>query len=101
MHISGLRHVFAWTPLYRLHHIRCGRVSDANFVLFFSVWDRLLGTIPHRPDCRLDNTNMDVGDQPDYSRDYTGQLLAPFHDLPHSRHVSQPPEGLGRSTDQA
>ncbi|AYW61952.1 TPA: sterol desaturase family protein [Pseudomonas aeruginosa] len=101
MRIGGLRHVFAWAPLHRLHHIRYGRAGDVNFALFFSVWDRLLGTALHRPDYRLDSTDMGIGDQPDYPRDYAGQLLAPFRDLPRSRHVPQPPEGLGRSAGQA
>ncbi|GAB7132711.1 TPA: sterol desaturase family protein [Pseudomonas aeruginosa] len=101
MRIGGLRHVFAWAPLHRLHHIRYGRAGDVNFALFFSVWDRLLDTALHRPDYRLDSTDMGIGDQPDYPRDYAGQLLAPFRDLPRSRHVPQPPEGLGRSAGQA
>ncbi|HHL1074421.1 TPA: sterol desaturase family protein, partial [Pseudomonas aeruginosa] len=33
MRIGGLRHVFAWAPLHRLHHIRYGRAGDVNFAL--------------------------------------------------------------------
>lgn len=88
--------MFSW-----LAWCRYGRAGDVNFALFFSVWDRLLGTALHRPDYRLDSTDMGIGDQPDYPRDYAGQLLAPFRDLPRSRHVPQPPEGLGRSAGQA
>ncbi|MGV8228606.1 sterol desaturase family protein, partial [Pseudomonas aeruginosa] len=91
MRKGGLRHVFAWAPLHRLHHIRYGRAGDVNFALFFSVWDRLLGTALHRPDYRLDSTDMGIGDQPDYPRDYAVQVCAPYRDLPRSRHGPQPP----------
>jgi len=36
-----------------------------------------------------------IGSQPDYPRDYAGQLMAPFRELPHGQ-VPEVPEGLRR-----
>lgn len=77
MRIGVLRHVFAWAPVHRLHHLKYGRVGDVNFGLFFSVWDRLLGTALYLPDYRLGN-DVGIGDRPDYPVGYVAQCLEPF-----------------------
>lgn len=78
MRIGGLRHVFAWAPVHRLHHLKYGTAGDVNFALFFPVWDRLLGTALHLPGYRLADDDMGIGDCPHYPQDYLGQLREPF-----------------------
>lgn len=78
MRIGALRHLFAWAPLHRLHHLKYGTVGDVNFALFFSVWDRLLGTALHLPDYALAEDDLGIGDRPDYPVGYVDQLAEPF-----------------------
>lgn len=78
MRLGALRHVFAWAPVHRLHHLKYGTNGDVNFALFFSVWDRLLGTALHLPDYALANDDLGIGDHPDYPVDYWAQLRQPF-----------------------
>jgi len=78
MRLGVLRHVFAWAPLHRLHHLKYGRHGDVNFALFFPLWDRLLGTALYLPDYELADDDLGIGDCPDYPVDYSAQLLQPF-----------------------
>ena len=55
----------------------------------------LLGTAFDAPGYRLQQRDLGIGSQPDYPRDYPGQLLAPFRELPHGE-VPELPEGLRR-----
>lgn len=87
-----LGRLMAWAPLHRFHHLRYGRAGDVNFGLFFTVWDRLLGTAFDAPAYRLGGRDLGIGSQPDYPRDYLGQLLAPFRDLPAGQAPPLPPE---------
>lgn len=87
-----LGRVMAWAPLHRFHHLRYGTAGDVNFGLFFTVWDHLLRTAFDAPDYRLTSRDLGIGSQPNYPRDYVGQLLAPFRDLPHDEVPGLPPE---------
>ncbi|MEE9099055.1 sterol desaturase family protein [Pseudomonas nitroreducens] len=78
MRIGALRHLFAWAPLHRLHHLKYGTAGDVNFALFFSFWDRLLGTALYLPDYRLAEDDLGIGDRPDYPVGYLAQLAEPF-----------------------
>jgi len=78
MRVGGLRHVFAWAPVHRLHHLKYGTHGDVNFALFFSVWDRLLGTALHLPNYRLAEDDLGIGDSPYYPVAYLRQLRQPF-----------------------
>ncbi|WP_371227236.1 sterol desaturase family protein [Pseudomonas sp. QE6] len=78
MRIGALRHLFAWAPLHRLHHLKYGTTGDVNFALFFSFWDRLLGTALYLPDYRLAEDDLGIGDRPDYPVGYLAQLAEPF-----------------------
>ncbi|KAF1067090.1 MAG: hypothetical protein GAK45_01760 [Pseudomonas citronellolis] len=49
-----------------------------NFALFFSVWDRRLGTALHLPGYALADDDLGIGDRPDYPDDYLAQLCEPF-----------------------
>ena len=78
MRIGGLRHVFAWAPVHRLHHLKYGTTGDVNFALFFSFWDRLLGTALHLPHYALADDDLGIGDFPNYPVAYTAQVRQPF-----------------------
>ena len=78
MRIGALRHVFAWAPLHRLHHLKYGTTGDVNFALFFSFWDRLLGTALYLPDYELAEDDLGIGDRPDYPVAYLEQIAEPF-----------------------
>ena len=78
MRIGALRHVFAWAPVHRLHHLKYGTHGDVNFALFLPLWDRLLGTALHLPDYALRDEDVGIGDRPDYPRTYLAQLREPW-----------------------
>lgn len=99
MRIGPLRHMFAWAPLHRFHHIRYGRAGDVNFALFFSVWDRLLGTAFYRADYRLSDADVGIGDRPDYPRAYLSQLREPFRTPRPGSAIPETPQAL-RSIQQ-
>jgi sterol desaturase/sphingolipid hydroxylase (fatty acid hydroxylase superfamily) len=99
MRIGPLRHLFAWAPLHRFHHIRYGRAGDVNFALFFSFWDRLLGTAFYREDYQLSDADVGIGDRPDYPRAYLAQLGEPFRTPAASSAIPETPPAL-RSIQQ-
>jgi sterol desaturase/sphingolipid hydroxylase (fatty acid hydroxylase superfamily) len=99
MRIGPLRHLFAWAPVHRFHHIRYGRAGDVNFALFFSFWDRLLGSAFYRADYRLGDADLGIGDRPDYPRGYLAQLLEPFRAATPSAAIPETPAAL-RSIQQ-
>lgn len=70
------RHVFATAEIHRFHHLK-GKAGDVNFALFFSVWDRFLGTSYFVQ--REQYTNIDIGiEMPGYPKHYWQQILEPF-----------------------
>lgn len=97
MKMGPLRHLFAWAPVHRLHHLRYGRAGDVNFALFFPLWDRLLGTAMWLPNYRLRADDVGIGAQPDYPRDYRAQLSAPWRTLPEQPGLAQPSVELATS----
>ena len=99
MRIGPLRHLFAWAPVHRFHHLRYGRAGDVNFALFFSFWDRLLGTAFHS-NYRVAGEDLGIGSQPDYPDDYLAQLAEPFVDRAGHTAVPVLPVGLRGSVDQ-
>jgi len=78
MRMGPLRHVFAWAPLHRFHHMKYGTAGDVNFGLFFTCWDRLLGTAFDAPDYRMRGEDLGIGSRPDYPVAYGAQLIEPF-----------------------
>lgn len=78
MRMGPLRRVFAWAPLHRFHHMKYGTAGDVNFGLFFTCWDRLLGTCFDAPDYRMRGEDLGIGSRPDYPLAYGAQLLEPF-----------------------
>ncbi|MFK3774471.1 sterol desaturase family protein [Pseudomonas sp. NPDC089406] len=96
MRIGWLRHVFAWAPVHRLHHLKYGTAGDVNFALFFPLWDRLLGTALHLPGYALADDDMGIVDRPDYPQGYLAQLREPFNNT-----SAHPPAVLPAALQQA
>mgnify|MGYP003583118780 FL=1 len=94
MRLGMLRHVFAWAPLHRLHHLKYGRHGDVNFALFLPLWDRMLGTALYLPDYELADDDLGIGDCPDYPVDYSAQLLQPLHGAQGTHPPAVVPAGL-------
>jgi sterol desaturase/sphingolipid hydroxylase (fatty acid hydroxylase superfamily) len=94
MRVGPLRHLFAWAPVHRFHHMKYGRAGDVNFALFFSFWDRLLGTAFHSG-YRMGIDDLGIGNRPDYPRDYLAQLVEPFRSRPQGE-IPEAPAGLRR-----
>lgn len=65
-------------PVHRLHHVTWAGEGDVNFGLFFTVWDKMLGSF------RLDSPRApvagDIGitDRPNFPQVYKDQLFLPF-----------------------
>ncbi|MBB4816809.1 sterol desaturase/sphingolipid hydroxylase (fatty acid hydroxylase superfamily) [Pseudomonas alcaligenes] len=96
MRIGALRHLFAWAPVHRFHHMKYGRAGDVNFALFFSFWDRLLGTAFHS-DYRMHGDDLGIGSRPDYPDAYLAQLAEPFRESKGEHPAPEIPQGLMRS----
>lgn len=88
-----LRHVFAWAPLHRFHHMKYGKSGDVNFGLFFTVWDRLWGTAFDSPSHVMRSQDLGIGSRPHYPQGYVRQLLEPLG--PETQVVPSPPPPPG------
>ncbi|MDN2703676.1 sterol desaturase family protein [Janthinobacterium sp. SUN100] len=100
MRMGPLRHVFAWAPLHRFHHMKYGTAGDVNFGLFFTCWDRLLGTRFDAPGYRMRGEDLGIGSRPDYPAAYGAQLLEPFRAEEGVR-APELPEGLRAPLNRA
>jgi sterol desaturase/sphingolipid hydroxylase (fatty acid hydroxylase superfamily) len=65
-------------PVHRLHHVNWAGEGDVNFGLFFTVWDRILGTFRSASECVPLAGDIGVQDQPWYPQRYLAQLTLPF-----------------------
>lgn len=76
--LGPFRHVLAIGPTPRLHHVSWKDEGDVNFGLFFTMWDRLLGTF--RASSQQLPAAGDIGlqDEPCYPQCYWAQLALPF-----------------------
>ncbi len=76
--LGPFQNVLAIGAAHRLHHVNWAGEGDVNFGLFFTVWDRLLGTYqaPHERKPRVGD--IGIQDCPHYPQDYATQLRAPF-----------------------
>jgi sterol desaturase/sphingolipid hydroxylase (fatty acid hydroxylase superfamily) len=76
--IGALRHVLAIGEAHRLHHVNWPGEGDINFGLFFTFWDRALGTFrltaPRKPAAG----DIGVEHAPHFPQRYLAQLALPF-----------------------
>lgn len=93
--VGYLDRLFAWAPVHRYHHIKYGRAGDVNFALFFSFWDRLMGTAFTGKGLELHANDLGIGSQPDYPQGYAAQLLQPFVNVALRRADPPLPRHLG------
>jgi len=70
--------ILAVNVVHRFHHLRWPGVGDVNFGLFFTVWDRLLGTYVFDPTCQFDSSVLGIAAEPDFPVAYWDQILHPF-----------------------
>jgi sterol desaturase/sphingolipid hydroxylase (fatty acid hydroxylase superfamily) len=67
-------------PVHRLHHVNWPGVSDVNFGLFLTLWDRLLGTFKLNSDRLPRATDIGIQDCPNFPQIYARQLRVPFEE---------------------
>jgi sterol desaturase/sphingolipid hydroxylase (fatty acid hydroxylase superfamily) len=81
--LGPFRHVLAIGPVHRLHHVNWIGKGDVNFGLFFTIWDRALGTYLPAAECAPRTGDIGVQDQPRCSQSYLDQLAVPFMSAAH------------------
>lgn len=72
----------ALNHLHRFHHLKWPVVGDVNFGLFFTVWDRMLGTTVWEPERRFTSDDIGIGAEPDFPVGYLDQVRRPFRTSP-------------------
>lgn len=76
--LGCFQRMLAIGPVHRLHHVNWAGEGDVNFGLFFTVWDRLLGTFRLASDRPPSVGDIGIEDQPNYPQRYLHQLALPF-----------------------
>jgi sterol desaturase/sphingolipid hydroxylase (fatty acid hydroxylase superfamily) len=76
--LGPFEHLLAIGPVHRLHHVNWAGEGDVNFGLFFTIWDRVLGTYRPATECTPRVGDIGVQDQPCYPQRYLDQLALPF-----------------------
>ncbi|HRN88132.1 sterol desaturase family protein [Hyphomicrobium sp.] len=80
--LGPLRNHLAIGQIHHLHHVNWGKEGDCNFGLFFTVWDRMLGTFHPEPPRPITASDMGVDEVPDFPKRYMEQLAFPLHYKP-------------------
>ena len=68
--------------LHHMHHVNWGTEGDCNFGLFFTVWDKLLGTFKERPSRPITESDMGIDELPNFPKNYIQQVIFPLHYRP-------------------
>jgi len=76
--LGPFQKVLAIGAAHRLHHVNWAGEGDVNFGLFFTLWDRLLGTYQAPHERKPRGGDIGIQDCPHYPQDYATQLRAPF-----------------------
>jgi sterol desaturase/sphingolipid hydroxylase (fatty acid hydroxylase superfamily) len=76
--LGPLQKLLAIGPVHRLHHVNWAGEGDVNFGLFFTFWDRLLGTFRLPSGRRLGMGDIGIQDCPDFPQVYARQVALPF-----------------------
>lgn len=75
---GAVRWLIAVNQVHRFHHLKWSGVGDVNFGLFFTVWDRLLGTAVWDPSKRFSSAELGIAAEPEHPSSYIAQLRYPF-----------------------
>jgi sterol desaturase/sphingolipid hydroxylase (fatty acid hydroxylase superfamily) len=65
-------------PVHRLHHVNWTGQRDVNFGLFFTCWDRFLGTLKLNAERAPRAGDIGIQDSPGFPQHYLTQLVLPF-----------------------
>jgi len=76
--LGPLRNHMAIGELHHLHHVNWGKEGDCNFGLFFTLWDRLLGSFQPEPSRPIKAHDMGIDEVPSFPKSYWQQLVFPF-----------------------
>lgn len=76
--LGPFRHALAIGPVHRLHHVNWAGEGDVNFGLFFTLWDRMLGTLRLESERTPRAGDVGIQDAPHFPQNYVKQLAMPF-----------------------
>jgi sterol desaturase/sphingolipid hydroxylase (fatty acid hydroxylase superfamily) len=76
--VGVLQHVLSIGNVHRLHHVRWDGEGDVNFALFFTVWDRLLGSFRLSSPQPVVAGEVGLTGNSDYRPRYIEDLIRPF-----------------------
>ncbi len=76
--LGPFRHVLSVGAVHRLHHVNWAGEGDVNFGLFFTAWDRLLGTLRMESERPPGAGDVGIQDSPHFPQNYARQLALPF-----------------------
>lgn len=81
--------------LHHLHHVNWGTEGDCNFGLFFTIWDRMLGTFNPQPSRIIKANDMGIDEVPRLPESYWQQVLFPIYYKPGQGAAAQDRRALG------
>jgi len=87
--------------LHHLHHVNWGTEGDCNFGLFFTVWDRLLGTFNPSPSRPIRAADMGIDEVANFPKTYWQQLIFPFVYTPSPSAAANDRRNLSKTTGDA
>jgi sterol desaturase/sphingolipid hydroxylase (fatty acid hydroxylase superfamily) len=76
--LGPAQNLLAIGPVHRLHHVNWAGEGDVNFGLFFTLWDRLLGTFRLTSERRPGVDDIGIQDCQHFPQAYVRQLVLPF-----------------------
>lgn len=80
--LGPFRNHLAIGRLHHLHHVNWGKEGDVNFGLFFTLWDRMLGTLVLEPSRPIKSSDLGIDDDPSFPQTYWQHLIYPFYYTP-------------------
>ena len=93
--LGPLRNQLSIGQIHHLHHVNWGKEGDCNFGLFFTAWDRVLGTFQAEPSKPIAAHDMGIDELPNFPKSYLQQLVLPFVYKPgqgEPKRFSKPPK---------
>lgn len=80
--LGPLRNHLAIGQIHHLHHVNWGKEGDCNFGLFFTFWDRMLGTFHAEPPRPIQAHDMGIDEVPNFPKNYVDHLVFPIRYKP-------------------
>lgn len=99
--LGPFRNYLAIGQIHHLHHVNWGTEGDCNFGLFFSHWDKVLGTFHPEPPRPIKACDMGIDEVPNFPKTFWEQLVFPFVYKPGEGEPERyRPGGAGHPEDQ-